>query len=91
MYEVIADIRNKPTESLYFVEKSGYYKIISEEYENKVEINSNLEQTENFATELFNSIKRGCDEPTYDELLDKIDKLEIQLARQSDLIELYEE
>lgn len=86
MYKFVADIRNKPTESLYFIEKSGYYKIISEEYENKVEIDSNLEQTETFATELFNNIKKGRDEPTYDELLDEIDKLKVQLEQQSDFI-----
>ncbi len=40
---------------------------------------------------LFNDLKKSSGEPTYIELLDKIDKLETQLEIQSNLIEQYEE
>ena len=91
MYSFKADIRNKPIESLYFLESGGYYQIISEEYENKIEIDANYDQIENFATELFNNIKKGFDEPTYDELLDEVDKLKAQVEEKDNLIEQYEE
>ncbi len=87
MYEVIADIRNKPTECLYGIQSGGYYQIISDEYENKVLIKASYEQVDN----LFNDLKKSSGEATYNELLDKIDKLEIQLENQSNLIEQYEE
>ena len=87
MYEVIADIRNKPTECLYGLESGGYYQIVSEEYENKVLIKASYNQVDN----LFNELKTSSGEPTYNELLDKIDKLKAQVEERDNLIEQYEE
>lgn len=87
MYEVIADIRNKPTECLYGLESGGYYQIVSEEYENKVLIKASYDQVDN----LFNELKTSSGEATYNELLDKIDKLKAQVEERNNLIEQYEE
>lgn len=87
MYEVIADIRNKPTECLYGLESGGYYQIVSEEYENKVLIKASYDQVDN----LFNELKTSSGEATYNELLDKIDKLKAQVEERDNLIEHYEE
>lgn len=87
MYEVIADIRNKPTECLYGLESGGYYQIVSEEYENKVLIKASYDQVDN----LFNELKTSSGEATYNELLDKIDKLKAQVEERDNLIEEYEE
>lgn len=87
MYEVIADIRNKPTECLYGLESGGYYQIVSEEYENKVLIKASYDQVDN----LFNELKTSSGEATYNELLDKIDKLKAQVEERDNLIEQYEE
>lgn len=87
MYEVIADIRNKPTECLYGLESGGYYQIVSEEYENKVLIKASYDQVDN----LFNELKTSSGEATYNELVDKIDKLKAQVEERDNLIEQYEE
>lgn len=79
MYNFQADLRNKSTDSVYFNEKGGYYNLIIEEYENKLDIKLNYKQISKFAIELFNSVQAGTGAQTYNELLDKIDTLEEQL------------
>ena len=80
MYEVIADIRNKPTECLYGLESGGYYQIVSEEYENKVLIKASYDQVDN----LFNELKTSSGEATYNELLEERDNLIEQYEEHND-------
>lgn len=91
MYTFKADLRNKPIESLYFLESGGYYQIFAEEYENKIELDINYDQAEKIITDLFNDIRKGCNEPTYEELLNEVDKLKAQVEERNNLIEQYEE
>lgn len=87
MYEFKADMRNKPLDSIYVIEKGGYCELVIEECENKEVYKLTYEQME----KIDDDYRKEIGEPTYSEMEEKIAKLECALDDRDELIMQYEE
>lgn len=85
MYKINLDLIKK--RDAVYIKPSTEVILKIEDYELDGDIKFSFDQWEN----LDNEVKKGFGEPTYQELLDKINSLKNQLEERNDLIEQYEE